>query len=226
MYADDTCILVPSPAGIQKLLDMCSVYALHYNYVLFNEAKTKCMCFKPKGYNLCIPTVKLNNTPLIFTDTCNYLGIMLHYDLQDDDDLLRHVKFIYAKGNILVSRFIFCSDDVKLKLFRSYLCSLYGGQLWYNYNVSSFKKVVVAYNNVFRKFFGIQRGVSMSQIYMLCGVNSIGAIHRKNVYNFSERIVISDNSIVQHLRHSCYNTYVSSVAAKNIANTLYMNVNT
>ena len=38
MYADDSCIISPSPAGLQKLLDICSVYA-DANTIVFNELK-------------------------------------------------------------------------------------------------------------------------------------------------------------------------------------------
>ena len=49
MYADDTCIIAPSPSTLHKLLGMCVNFA-QSNSVKFNESKTKCMCFKPKIY--------------------------------------------------------------------------------------------------------------------------------------------------------------------------------
>ena len=48
MYADDTCIIAPSPSALYKLLGICTNFA-QSNFVTFNESKTKCMCFKPKN---------------------------------------------------------------------------------------------------------------------------------------------------------------------------------
>ena len=49
MYADDTCVIAPSPSALCKLL---GVYTnSQSNLVKFNENKTKCtcMCFKPNN---------------------------------------------------------------------------------------------------------------------------------------------------------------------------------
>ena len=48
MYTDDSCIIPPSPTGLRKLVDICSVYA-DANTIVFNELKTICMCFKTKS---------------------------------------------------------------------------------------------------------------------------------------------------------------------------------
>ena len=47
IYAADCCIITPSPAGLQSLLDMCLMYADSIS-IVYNEIKTKCMCFRRK----------------------------------------------------------------------------------------------------------------------------------------------------------------------------------
>ena len=42
MYADDTCIIAPSPSAVHTLLGMCVNFA-QSNFVKFNESKTKCI---------------------------------------------------------------------------------------------------------------------------------------------------------------------------------------
>ena len=37
LYADDTCVIAPSPAGLQILLDICSSYAYSHT-LIFNES--------------------------------------------------------------------------------------------------------------------------------------------------------------------------------------------
>ena len=64
LYADDSCIVASSPSGLQKLIDICSEYATA-NTIVFNESKTKCVCFKPKCLkNLHVPSIFLNNNEL------------------------------------------------------------------------------------------------------------------------------------------------------------------
>ena len=49
LYADDTCILAPSPSALQRLLKLCELFACDNN-VIFNAAKTKYMCLKTKTH--------------------------------------------------------------------------------------------------------------------------------------------------------------------------------
>ena len=77
------------------------------------------MCFKPKKLSsLYVLEIMLNNEPLSFVSSNKYLGMIVHAKL-DDEDIIRHVKRLYATGNMLISRFRKCSDEVKIKLFKS-----------------------------------------------------------------------------------------------------------
>ena len=57
----------------------------------------------------------MNNEPLSFVSTNTYLGMIVHDKLNDEEDIMRHVKCLYARGNMLISRFRKCSDEVKSK---------------------------------------------------------------------------------------------------------------
>ena len=50
MYADDTCIIAPSHTSLRELLDICPDFSVS-NYIIFNEKKTRCVCFKPNSLN-------------------------------------------------------------------------------------------------------------------------------------------------------------------------------
>ena len=116
------------------------------------------MCFKPNSLNgLFVPTLCLNDVPLTFVTSNKYLGVIIHDKHQDDDDIMRYVKSLYSRGNMLISRFKTCSSSIKVKLFRSFLCNAYGCHLWSTYKQYTYKRVVVAFNNIYRKLFGILR---------------------------------------------------------------------
>ena len=47
-YADDLCLISLSSASMQKLLDMCSSYAIEH-LLTYNGSKSFSLCFKPIG---------------------------------------------------------------------------------------------------------------------------------------------------------------------------------
>jgi len=110
-----SCIIAPSPSALGKLLDICADFAIS-NFILFNEKKTKGMCFKSNSLNgLFVPTV------------C----------LIDD---VPYAKSLYSRGNMLISRFKPCSSSIKVKSFRSFLCNAYGCYLWSTYKQYTHKR--------------------------------------------------------------------------------------
>ena len=51
MYADDICLMAPSPASLQELIDICYDPSIQNN-LFFNSSKSYYMVFKPKSYKL------------------------------------------------------------------------------------------------------------------------------------------------------------------------------
>ena len=72
-YADDICVIAPSPSGLQGLLNRCAKFGLE-NYVEYNPIKSLCMVFKPRGFNLqckCLlqpPQISIIITTLMLAD--------------------------------------------------------------------------------------------------------------------------------------------------------------
>ena len=114
LYADDTCILAPCPAALQKLLDICVSFALDNN-IVYNDTKTKLMCIKPKSLkDITVPDIYLNDKLLTIVDSEKYLGMFITSKLEDNQDICRHVRAMYSSGNLLMKRFKSCSTDVKI----------------------------------------------------------------------------------------------------------------
>ena len=106
--------------------------------------------------DLHVPVIKLNNEPLSNIPNCKYLGIFINDQCCDNVDISRHVRPVYTRGNMCIDRSKNCSDDATVSLFRSFLGNMYGCSLCYTYIHNMFKKAAVAYDNFFRKFFGIK----------------------------------------------------------------------
>ena len=48
MYADDICLMAPSPAVLQEFIDICYNFSVQRD-LSFNSSKSYCMVFKPKS---------------------------------------------------------------------------------------------------------------------------------------------------------------------------------
>ena len=59
MYADDICLMAPSPAALQELINIYKDFSVR-NDLSFNSSKSYCMVFKPTSYKLC---------PLLYMDS-------------------------------------------------------------------------------------------------------------------------------------------------------------
>ena len=164
LYADDICLLAPTASAMQTLLDVCYEYGID-NDIVFNPIKSVCTVFKPKAYKLYLPTVFIGSDDLKFITESKYLGFTFSDSKSDDCDMLRQMRLLYAKSNKLLRTFSHCSTDVKITLFQSYCTALYCPYLWNDYKKSTFRKVRVAFNNAYRKIFGLPKRSSASTMY-------------------------------------------------------------
>ena len=122
-----------------------------YNDILFNPIKSVYTIFKPKAYNLYLSPVFIGSDALKYVAESKYLGFSFCDSKQDDNDILRQMRSVYAKSNTLLRTFSHCSTDVKVTLFQSYCTALYCPFLWSDYKKSTFRKICVAFNNAYRK---------------------------------------------------------------------------
>ena len=95
-YADDLCLMAPSPAALQVLINICSLFSAQHDLV-FNPNKSMCMVIKPHKYKLNCPSLYIDNSELLFVDTVKYLGIFITSDLNDNIDMKRQLRSLYAR---------------------------------------------------------------------------------------------------------------------------------
>ena len=63
-------------------------------------------------------------------DKFKCLGHIISNDQRDDEDVLREVRGLFTRTNILARKFKMCSAAVKTVLFKSYCMCFYGMELW------------------------------------------------------------------------------------------------
>ena len=123
MYADDIVLLSPSTGGLITLIEACQQFGFD-NDIKFNSTKSAILPFLPedkKKYRT--PKILMNNEPIPIVDHFKYLGHILSNNKNDDLDIERQRKKIYAQGNSILRKFHMCSIEVKVKLFKTPLHS-------------------------------------------------------------------------------------------------------
>ena len=106
--------------------------------ITYNANKSFCMVIdnKPRDKNNIHPVV-INNHTLPYTEKCKYFGHIINNNLNDDDDIARQKRCIYAQANALARKFYLCNSSIKTTLFNSYCASTYTSILWCNLKKTS-----------------------------------------------------------------------------------------
>ena len=220
IYADDIVLVAPSAKGLQILVNICYEYGLCYN-ITFNEKKTVYMVIRSNIFkNTLFPDLYIGINALKQVTKYKYLGHWICNDLKDNEDIVRQMQNIYAHGNQLIRNFKKCSQNIKVKLFQTFLSNMYTCELWCNYNKYQMSKLNVAYNNIFRILLNIPRGSSASEMFAIRNVCNFPILRRKNIYSLRQRLYNSKNTLVQNVLSSDLIFY--SQLLKKWANLLYL----
>ena len=201
MYADDICLVAPSPKGLQNMLNICEEYA-HSHDIIYNERKSVSMLIQSKKVKFVkMPNLLLNGQSLKFVDSYRYLGCVISNTLSDNLDVDRQRRVLYASANKLKRRFWNCDYDIKKLLFSSYCASLYCSHLWVSCRKVTYDSVRIAYNNSCRILFDYDRFCSASSMFVENNLLNFDCLIRKYIYNFQCRLAVSKNNIVRCLQY-------------------------
>ena len=154
--------------------------------IIYNSKKLK---------DLKSPPLYLCNNQLDYVNNCRYLGVKIEtYSCKSD--MKRQLCKFYANANMLIRKFSFCFDDVKVFLFKSYCTNLYCTQFWYDSSETLMKKLCVGYNNSLRRLMKLDKHCSASEMFVHYGIPAFGELQRKHITNFIHRLQSSSNSII------------------------------
>ena len=201
MYADDIVLFSPSADGLQRLINICKSYGDEVN-IMFNSKKTVAMAVNSVNTNLVLnPELYLGNIKITNDEDVKYLGHIISRDLKDDKDMLKQIRSLYCRSNMLMRKFSRCSDYIKCTLFKAYCSNIYCCSLWFRYTQNVYHRLRVAYNNSCRILLGLPMRCSASQMLVYSEVPSFGEIVRKQCYSLRCRIY---RSRADPLRACCH----------------------
>ena len=170
---------------------------------MYSTAKSVCMYIPSKGHR-CLepPAIYLNNDKLCYVQLFSYLGHVITPDMSDDEDIKREIRSLSARGNTLIRTFKFCTDEVKLNLFKTYCYSMYGGSLWCNFKLATLHRLKVTYNNIMRRLLNYPRFHSASLMFVSVNVKSFPELRRSTMGSLHARLTLSSNRVIEMLCNS------------------------
>ena len=121
------------------------------------------------------------------------------------------MRLLYAKSSKLLRTFSHCSSEVKVTLFQSYCTALYCLNLWNDYKKSTFNKVRVAFNNAYRKIFGLSKRSNASVMYANHNICNFETTLRKNMLEQSTHTIISTLYQSWIARFDIWNSWIESL---------------
>ena len=196
MYADDIVLLSPSTGGLITLIEACQQFGLD-NDIKFNSLKSAILPFLPEDKKkFRTPTIQMNNEPIPIVDHFKYLGHILSNNKNDDLDIDRQRKKIYAQGNSILRKFHMCSVEVKVELFKTYCTPLYTAHLWTNYTNLAIKNFYIAYHNVMKLFLGLPKWEHNRPQCVQYNIPHGPALLRSFIYKFIIRLYSSQNKLL------------------------------
>ena len=133
-YADDNMLLSPTLDGLQRMINICELYAADHNLTFStnenaNKCKTKCMAILKKGRNL--KTLTLGGHCLPMVNSVRHLGNKIENKLDGtrQDMQEKRARFI-QKTNELCQEFSFADPITKCKLNSIYNIHFTGSPIW------------------------------------------------------------------------------------------------
>ena len=177
------------------MLKVCDEFGKNFD-VIFNCLKSKCIVFRKHG-ELFHDKIYLSNNEIEIVESIQYLGVTLHYNMSDNDEICNQYRKLCSRVNVLGRKFNKCSFEVKNELFRVFCTNIYGINLWCNFSKKVLNKFRVCYNNGFRIMHGLARYCSASGMFVNAGVLSFGEMVRHGQWSFVRSVISSENRLIQ-----------------------------
>ena len=116
-----------------------------------------------------------------------HLNHVLSCHKLDDKDALRQLRLLYAKSNSMLGMFQECSYEVMF----------YYPNFWTHYKKSTHSKLSILFNNVYQRMLKLSPRSSASN-----NIDNFKTLLRKRTFKFIEKLVKSENSIIECLTNS------------------------
>ena len=127
-YADDVVLLAPSKSALRRMLDVAGHCADKLS-LRFNGLKSQYLVFKSRCDGRADSFIDFCGVRVPQSTEGLHLGNLLGCGV-NRKSIVNAIRDLRVRTNVLLSRFSFCTADVRYSLFRSHCVIAYGSQLW------------------------------------------------------------------------------------------------
>ena len=193
-YADDIVLLAPTKSGLSRMLAVASTCADGLS-LKFNGAKSQYLRYCA-GRRSCVEdSILFCGVSVPLSAEGLHLGNLLG-QRSGGNSICSAVRDLYSRTNVLLSRFSFCTPDVRYKLFKAHCVIAYGSQLW-DFQGSFVNDYFTAWRKCVRRVWGISNMTHCNLLPGICHDNDVEFQLLSRSLNFIRNAVISKNLILR-----------------------------
>ena len=195
-YADDIVILAPNKSALITMLNVARVCADSLR-LRFNGAKSQYLVFRSSGSDLsqCQNAIDFCGVHVSETPEGIHLGNLLG-PLSRIHSVTKAVSDLYMRTNVLLSRFKFCSPDVRYKLFKSQCVIVYGSPLW-DFDTTVVADFSIAWRKCVRRVWGLPNRTHCNLLPGVCNDRDIKFQLLCRSMNFIRKACSTHNEVLR-----------------------------
>ena len=193
-YADDVVILAPNKAALTQMLRVAQKCALKLK-LRFNGSKSQYLVYRGKASS-CPANMSINFCGAIVVESNQgvHLGNIL--GLSPNRDIVSNAIIdLNRRTNLLLSRFSFCSPDVRYKLFKTHCVIAYGSPLW-DFDDPAVADYWTAWRKCVRRVWGIPYRTHCDLLPGICNDRDVETQLISRSVKFLKSALASENYLV------------------------------
>lgn len=168
-YADDIVLLAPNRSALERMTQVSSKCAESLR-LKFNGAKSQYLVYRTKkgrtAEGQSAAKVIFCGSTVVESADGLHLGNLLGAGV-NTKAIRNAVADLYRRTNVLMSRFHFCSPEVRYRLFKSFCVIAYGSPLW-DLDDSVIEKFRVAWRKCIRRVWGLPQRTHCDLLSGIC----------------------------------------------------------
>ena len=145
--ADDLSLICPTRRAMNIMMTICETFAHEYG-LKFNPAKSKLITF---NVNTDV-SFMLDGNPITQADNAVHIGH--HIGKGSNTNISSGVSNLVCSSNTMLTKFNYCSSNVKSYLFNTFCTSFYGCVLW-SMHSTEIQRIYVTGRKIIRPLWSI-----------------------------------------------------------------------
>ena len=199
-YADDCALLSPSRDSLQQMLNICEKYFTAHGIkisvnAIVKKSKTKCLAFNV-GFE---PSpIYLYNRQLPWVESAKHLGHFISNNESTSDAILQSRGKFISDVHSIRQELGDQNPQVFISLVQTYLCSMYGSNLWDLFSVSA-DKLFISWNFMLRDTFNLPFATHRYILYNISKIQHLRVSLIKRFIKFHDKLSNCLKPEIQHL---------------------------